>query len=72
MSPRAAVALRQAAQARALIDGRDYTIPEDIRELAVDVVAHRISADARGGLRRGSEETEWILREILDAVPVPL
>jgi MoxR-like ATPase len=72
MSPRAAVALRRAAQARALIDGRDYTIPEDIRELAVDVVAHRISADARGGLRRGSEETEWILREILDAVPVPL
>ncbi|MCZ6465570.1 MAG: MoxR family ATPase [Proteobacteria bacterium] len=72
VSPRGAVALRRAAQARALIDGRDYCIPEDVRELAVDVMAHRVSADVRGGLRRGSEETQWILSEILDSVPVPL
>ena len=37
-----------------------------------DVLAHRVSADARSGIRRGPEETLWILREILDAVPVPL
>ncbi len=72
VSPRGAVGLRRAAQARALIDGRDYCIPEDVRELAVDVMAHRVSADVRGSLRRGSEETQWILSEILDSVPVPL
>lgn len=72
VSPRGAVALRRAAQARAVVDGRDYCIPEDVRELAPDVMAHRISADGVGGLRRGAEETQWILREILDAVPVPL
>jgi MoxR-like ATPase len=72
VSPRGAVALRRAAQARAMLDGRDYCIPEDVRDLAVDVMAHRIWPDARAGLRRGREEVEWILREILDAVPVPL
>jgi len=72
VSPRGAVALRRAAQARAMLDDRDYCIPEDVRELAVDVMAHRVWPDARTGLRRGREEVEWILREILDAVPVPL
>jgi MoxR-like ATPase len=72
VSPRGAVALRRAAQARAVVDGRDYCIPEDVRDLALDVMAHRISVDGVGGLRRGAEETQWILREILDAVPVPL
>jgi len=71
VSPRGAVALRRVAQARALVDGRDYCIPEDVRELAVDVMAHRVAADLRGGVRRGREEVEWILREILEAVPVP-
>ena len=71
-SPRGAVALRRAAQARALVDGRDYCIPEDVRDLAVDVLAHRIVIDPRGGPLRSSEETEWIVREILDRVAVPL
>lgn len=72
LSPRGALDLRRAAQARALIDGRDYSIPEDVRELAVDVLAHRISLDRRGGTRQGGEEAQWIVREILDCVPVPL
>jgi MoxR-like ATPase len=72
VSPRAGLALRRAAQARALIDGRDYCIPEDVRELAVDVLAHRITVDPRGGSSRASEETRWILSEILDSTPVPL
>ena len=71
-SPRGAVALRRAAQARALVDGRDYCIPEDVRDLAVDVLAHRIVIDPRGGPLRSSEETEWIVREILDRVAIPL
>jgi MoxR-like ATPase len=72
VSPRGALALRRAAQARALLDGRDYCIPEDVRELALDVLSHRVSADFRTGAQRGSQETRWILSEILDRVPVPL
>jgi MoxR-like ATPase len=72
VSPRGAIALRRAAQARALVDGRDYCIPEDIRDLAVDVLAHRVLIDPRVGRVRGGEETVWIIREILDQVPVPL
>lgn len=70
-SPRGAVALRRAAQARALSDGRDFCIPEDVRELAVPVLAHRLVAQAHGP-RQGSEEVEWLVREIVGRVPVPL
>ncbi len=72
VSPRGALALRRAAQARALIDGRDYCIPEDVKELALDVLSHRVTVDLRAGARQGSEETRWILSEILDEVAVPL
>ena len=72
VSTRGAIALRRAAQARALVDGRDYCIPEDVRDLAVDVLAHRVVVDPRGGAHRGSEEAEWIVRDILERVPVPL
>ncbi len=71
-STRAALALRRAAQARALCDERDFVIPEDIQDLAGPVLAHRIVVDTRAGAERGSEEGQWILREILDRVPVPL
>ncbi len=71
VSPRGALALRRAAQARALIDGRDYCIPEDVRELALDVLSHRVTADVRTGGHRGAEESRWILSEILERVPVP-
>jgi MoxR-like ATPase len=72
VSPRGAIALRRAAQARALVDGRDYCIPEDVRELAVDVLAHRVLVDPRAQRARGGEETAWIIREIVEQVPVPL
>jgi MoxR-like ATPase len=71
-STRSALALRRAAQARALLDERDFAIPEDVQELAVDVLGHRIVVDARAGAERGSEEAHWILREIVSRVPVPL
>jgi MoxR-like ATPase len=72
-STRGAVALRRASQARALVDGRDYCIPEDVRDLAVPVLAHRIVLDPRQDWSsRGPEEGEWLIREILDGVAVPL
>lgn len=71
-STRGALALRRVAQASALADGRDYCIPEDVRDLAVDVLAHRVSVHARGGLPAQAEESRWILSEIVDRVPIPL
>jgi MoxR-like ATPase len=70
-SPRGAIALRRAAQARALLDGREYCIPEDVRDLTIDVFAHRLRVDPRSQPEPGGEESEWILREILDQTPVP-
>ena len=55
----------------ALVDGRDYVLPDDIKSLAVPVLAHRIvdqTALDRGDASRG----EALIREILDAVPVPV
>jgi len=71
-STRGALSLRRAAQASALIDGRDYCIPEDIRDLAIDVLAHRVSVQGRGGLAPEAEESRWIINEIIDRVAVPL
>jgi MoxR-like ATPase len=72
VSPRGAIALRRAAQARALMDGRDFCIPEDVREPAVDVLAHRVMLDPRASRSRSVEETAWIVCEILEQVAVPL
>ncbi len=69
-STRAAIALCRAAQARALLCGRDYVIPEDVQALAVCVLAHRLvlSADAR---MRG-ETTADVTRQLLSVVRVPV
>ncbi len=72
VSPRGAIALRRAAQARALLDGRDYCIPDDVHDLVVDVLAHRVMLDPRAVRSQANEETSWILREILEQVNVPL
>ena len=48
VSPRGAIALRRGAQARALLDGRDYCIPDDVRDLAVDVLCAPRAARPRG------------------------
>jgi MoxR-like ATPase len=71
-STRAAISLRRAAQVHALLDERDYTIPEDVQALAVDVLSHRISLAARGGAPGAAAEARWILREIVERAPVPL
>ena len=73
VSPRGALALRRAAQARALVDGRDFCIPEDVRELAVRRARATASWSTRAApAQRGAEESEWLVREILEQVPVPL
>jgi len=73
VSPRGTLMLQRAAQARAFLDGRDYCIPDDFKQLAVAVFAHRVVASARhASLQRKSETTETALREIVESVRVPL
>ena len=69
-STRAAIGLYRAAQAAALIDGRDYSVPDDVKGLAVPVLAHRLIAKA-GGLTGTGEATAEAVREVLQKVPVP-
>jgi MoxR-like ATPase len=68
-SPRASLALMKAAQALALMEGRQFVIPEDIREMAVPVIAHRLIVDPQARFAGVSAVT--IVEEILTKVPVP-
>jgi len=73
VSPRGAQALYRATQALALVEGREYVIPDDIKRLVVPVCAHRIAVNARASLsQRSTELSERILQEILTMVEVPL
>lgn len=74
VSTRGALALQRASQALALVEGREYVIPDDIARMAVPVLAHRMLL-AGGELGEGwsrSESEREIIREILGATPVPL
>ena len=66
-SPRALLALMRCAQALAAIRGRDYVIPDDVKELAVPVLAHRIE------MRTISyqNDSKNFLQGLLDTVPTP-
>jgi MoxR-like ATPase len=69
-SPRASVDLYRAAQARALMDGRLHVVPDDVKELVVPVLAHRlILKDDRGS--DGGRRAAALLRAAVDTVPVP-
>ena len=73
VSPRGAQALYRATQALALLEGRDYIIPDDIKRLVIPVFAHRIAINARTSLaQRSTELSERILQEILTLIEVPL
>ena len=69
-SPRGAIALLRAAQGLALCDGRDYTVPDDVKSLAPAVLAHRVIC--RGPLRdSGQDRGLGIIRQIIESTPVP-
>jgi MoxR-like ATPase len=73
VSPRGAQALYRAAQALAMIEGRDYVLPDDIKRLAIPVFAHRVSVHSRMALaQRTIEAATRILEEILTHVDVPI
>jgi MoxR-like ATPase len=70
VSTRGALALYRAAQAMALIDSRGYVAPDDVKRLAVPVLAHRVIS--RGYLHGNQRElVEAIIRRLVDQIPVP-
>lgn len=68
-SPRASIALLRAAAAFSYLRGRDYVVPEDIIEMAPDVLRHRLVMDYRG--RAAGISCDDIIQRILEHVPVP-
>jgi MoxR-like ATPase len=73
VSPRGSQALYRAVQALALVEGRDYAIPDDVKRLAVPVFAHRVAVNVRATLaQRRADAGGRIIEEILTQVDVPL
>lgn len=68
VSPRGLLALLRACQAYAAVRGRDYATPDDVKTLAVPVLAHRVILR---GLYSKRGENEAFIREILDRTPAP-
>ncbi len=68
-SPRGSLGLYLASQAKAAMAGRNYVIPDDVKSLAVPVLAHRFIVKTE--TRMKGQTPEDIAREILSAVPVP-
>jgi len=69
-SPRAGIALLRVSKARALSDGRDYVLPDDVKAVAVPVLAHRLilAPEARSAGLTPAE----IVQEAVDQTPVPV
>jgi MoxR-like ATPase len=70
VSTRGALQFARAARARAMVSGRRFVSPEDVYALAVPVCAHRVML--RGNDRPSREESEAVLRELVDRIPAPV
>jgi len=68
-SPRGSLGLMRAGQAMAFLKGRDYVLPDDVKALAVPLLAHRLLLNDEERLRGGT--AEYFLRDVLDRIPVP-
>lgn len=68
-SPRGSIALHTASKALALINGRDYVVPDDVKSLAVEVLAHRLMLSPKGKSVHGTPEKT--MAAILAGVPIP-
>jgi MoxR-like ATPase len=73
VSTRGSLALNKAAKALALVRGRDYCLPDDVKELAPIVLSHRVMLSRAQGMRAQIfEQAERIVLDIVDTVPVPV
>ncbi|MEB1809866.1 MAG: MoxR family ATPase [Bacillaceae bacterium] len=69
VSPRGTIALMRASQAKAYVSGRDYVTPQDVKEMARYVLAHRLVLSIEGSMRKTKQDA---LEEILAKVEVPV
>ena len=69
-SPRSGIALLRVAKARALADGRDYLVPDDVKAVAAPVLAHRLILAPEA--RAAGLDGEALVAEALDRTPVPV
>jgi len=73
VSPRGSLMLRRAAQARAFVEGRDFCLPDDFKQLILPAFTHRVVVNARyASTKRKSEQAETILSEIVESTRIPL
>jgi MoxR-like ATPase len=68
-SPRASLTLMKAAQALALIDGLEFVTPDLIKELAVPVIAHRLSLTAQS--KFSGVTAEQLVQDVVNSLPIP-
>lgn len=71
VSPRGTLALRRIAQANAFLEGRDFMIPDDIKNNALPVLSHRVLLKTLDG-ESETETCEKIIREIIERIPIPI
>ena len=69
VSPRASLVLMRGAQARSMIDGRDFVSPDDVKSIARAVMAHRLIISPAARMRGVNGDD--LVGEVLDAIPVP-
>jgi len=73
VSPRGSLMLQRAAQARAFIEGRDFCLPDDFKQMVLPVFAHRVVVNARyATTQKKTAQAEAILAEIIESTAVPL
>lgn len=73
VSPRGTLALTKLSQANAMVEGRDYVIPDDIKMLAIPALAHRIILSMDYGPKSaGISNSAQVIRNIIDSISVPL
>ncbi|MCL7454527.1 MAG: MoxR family ATPase [Anaerolineae bacterium] len=68
-SPRGSIALYRTAQARAAVLARDYVIPDDVKALAIETLAHRLIISPSARIK--NVDPRAVIQEVLDSTPVP-
>lgn len=72
-SPRGSLALYEAAQAHALVKGRDFVTPDDVQAVVIPVMSHRLVVKSRGGnLAASAMERTRVVAEIVKSIEVPV
>ena len=71
VSPRGTLALAHVAQAYAALQGRDYVLPDDVKAVAVPVLAHRVISKSQSSVRL-AQSTETVIDYLLSTIPAPI